>query len=260
MSEEKSKWEKFKEVDEGFNFKYIALIYKTKKLNNLIDLISNKLKRFWKAYFTLGIPASFLAMAQIFYTMFNSVNQSIGSDPSVGSGASVQVVIPGITIPLVAGLVAIMIVMIVHEISHGIATRISGIPIKSTGVFLAAVLPGAYVTPDEEVIYEHSLSDRLRIYGAGSYSNIVLGLLLLSFFKLFPNIVISSPLAMIFKWSVYLNIGVGAINLMPIYPLDGGRMIKDTLDRFAPNKKLSNSITGSLSIIGFVLILLGVIL
>jgi membrane-associated protease RseP (regulator of RpoE activity) len=38
-------------------------------------------------------------------------------------------------------------------------------------------------------------------------------------------------------WTYLLNIGIGLFNLLPVLPLDGGRMLKDTLEHFLEKKK-----------------------
>lgn len=38
-------------------------------------------------------------------------------------------------------------------------------------------------------------------------------------------------------WIYLLNIGIGLFNLLPVLPLDGGRMLKDTLEHFIEKKK-----------------------
>ncbi|WP_367883132.1 site-2 protease family protein [Thermococcus peptonophilus] len=62
--------------------------------------------------------------------------------------------------------------MVVHELSHGIVARADKLPLKSVGLVLLAVIPGAFVEPDEEELAKAPLRSRLRVYGAGSMANI----------------------------------------------------------------------------------------
>jgi membrane-associated protease RseP (regulator of RpoE activity) len=67
-----------------------------------------------------------------------------------------------------------MTVIVVHEFGHGIISRVEGVRIKSIGVLLLAVLPGAFVEPDEEDIEKSKRISKLRIYAAGSIFNLAL--------------------------------------------------------------------------------------
>ena len=67
-----------------------------------------------------------------------------------------------------------MTVLVVHEFGHGIISRVEGVRIKSIGVLLLAVLPGAFVEPDEEDIEKSKRISKLRIFAAGSIFNLSL--------------------------------------------------------------------------------------
>jgi len=72
---------------------------------------------------------------------------------------------------------ALSIVVITHELSHGIASLGEGVPLKSTGAFFAHVLMGGFVEPDEEKLNQAGEVTKLRVFAAGSYTNLVLGVL-----------------------------------------------------------------------------------
>ncbi len=74
--------------------------------------------------------------------------------------------------PLGYGLIALVTVIVVHEFAHGILARAEGIRIKSIGVLLLAIIPGAFVEPDEEEVKKANRLSKLRIYAAGSIFNI----------------------------------------------------------------------------------------
>ena len=40
--------------------------------------------------------------------------------------------------------------IIIHEFSHGILARVENVKINSIGLLLFAIIPGAFVEPDEE--------------------------------------------------------------------------------------------------------------
>lgn len=77
------------------------------------------------------------------------------------------------------GLIALATVLIVHEFSHGILAIVEKINVKSVGLMLFAILPGAFMEPDEEEMKEAKKSSKLRIYAAGSMANITLAVMAL---------------------------------------------------------------------------------
>jgi membrane-associated protease RseP (regulator of RpoE activity) len=168
-------------------------------MRDLIDSIAQKSPRFWKVIMNIGIPVAVFFMVLIFYLLIQSLDSTITTmltTPTKTVQSGVGIVIPGvdvpgspITPPLGYGLVALVTVLVVHEFAHGILARAEGIKIKSIGVLLLAILPGAFVEPDEKEVKKASRLTKLRIYAAGSIFNIgfagiafALALLLSAFF------------------------------------------------------------------------------
>jgi membrane-associated protease RseP (regulator of RpoE activity) len=92
--------------------------------------------------------------------------------------------IPGLTISLDLNTLfffgfSVAVVMILHELSHGLAARAEGIKVKNTGLLLLAVIPGAFVEPDEQDLVKAKKSSQTRVYAAGSTTNILLGIIAL---------------------------------------------------------------------------------
>ncbi|KPU63390.1 metalloprotease [Thermococcus sp. EP1] len=326
------------EKEEGLQIDFFVALWRTKRFVDFIDQVGTKFRKFWKTYSTLAIGIGFIGMAYVFYTLFNLALQSLKTKTAT---PGVQLVIPGITIPLWYGLVGLIVVMFVHELSHGFVARAEGLPLKSVGLVLFFVIPGAFVEPDEEALNKASLLSRLRVYAAGSMGNIVAAftaLLLLSFvltpiiqpagveisnlvpggpaqnylqkgdvivsidgqeikaveeffdimnkttagqmievevlrngnvlkfnislgshpdnpkkgyLGVYPAQYITSrigfdtiilPISFSLYWIYILNLGIGLMNLFPIIPLDGGKMLDDILKSFLPSK-VAKSIT-----------------
>ncbi len=125
----------------------------------------------------VGIFVAFAAMIFITWTLVSSL-------PSVFETPAVSIVIPGVEmpgssiyIPFVYGLIALATVLVVHEFSHGIQAIGEKISIKSIGLLLVAILPGAFVEPDEDELKQAKRSSRLRVYAAGSVANMTLALI-----------------------------------------------------------------------------------
>ena len=158
------------------------LMRKTTRMRDLIDSIAQKSPRFWKISMSIGIPVAVFFMVFMFvylgYNLENTIAKMLESPTQVvQSGVAIAlpgVHIPGspIDVPLVAGIIGLVTVIVVHEFAHGILARSEGIKIKSIGVLLLAVLPGAFVEPDEEEVKKAGRLSKLRVYAAGSIFNI----------------------------------------------------------------------------------------
>jgi membrane-associated protease RseP (regulator of RpoE activity) len=153
-------------------------VYKTTRLA-IIEKLAKKYPWAWKIAFSAGIVIGFIGMSQIFIVLLQNL---INFFVAPLQASPVLPLLPGITISgesLPYIIFGLAVVLLTHEISHGIAARIEGVKLKSAGLLLLAILPGAFVEPEEEDIKKVSPIARLRIFGAGSFSNIVTALLVL---------------------------------------------------------------------------------
>lgn len=162
---------------QGFEINFPVIMWKTQRLRGLISRISNFSPTFWRWYMNVGIVVAFGAMIFITWTLISSI-------PSVFDTPAVSIVIPGVEmpgssiyIPFFYGLIGLATVLIVHEFSHGIQAVGEKISIKSIGLLLFAIIPGAFVEPDEDELKEAKKSSRLRVYAAGSIANITLAII-----------------------------------------------------------------------------------
>ena len=158
----------------GVEMNFPVIMWRTQRLRGLISRISNFSPRFWRWYMNLGIVVAFGAMIFITWTLVSTL-------PTVFDTPSVSIIIPGVEmpgssiyIPFVYGLIALATVLVVHEFSHGIQSVGEKISIKSIGLLLFAIIPGAFVEPDEDELKNAKRSSRLRVYAAGSIANITL--------------------------------------------------------------------------------------
>jgi membrane-associated protease RseP (regulator of RpoE activity) len=158
----------------GVDFQGIILLWRTKRFNDFIDNVSKKGKKVWNVYSIIGIGAAVVGMITVFYFLFsNAVKVLISPEPSPGVGF----VIPGVTVPFWYSIIGLIVVLIVHEGSHGIIARANNIKLKSTGLALFVAIPGAFVEPDEEELKKTSRLTRMKVYAAGSMANFVTALI-----------------------------------------------------------------------------------
>lgn len=90
----------------------------------------------------------------------------------------VALLIPGVTLPLAAGLAALILLLIIHEFSHGILASMMKIRLKMIGLILFGIIPvGAFVEPDEKKVTKLDKASQNRIFIAGIGSNLLLSVL-----------------------------------------------------------------------------------
>ena len=158
----------------GFEIDFPIIMWRTERLRGFIKRISDISPRFWKYFMNFGIVASFIAMIGMTWLLVSSL-ETITTTPSV------SLVIPGVEmpgssiyVPLGYGLIGLATVLVVHEFSHGILAVSEKINIKSIGLLLVAIIPGAFVEPDEDELKASSRLSQLRVYAAGSVANMSL--------------------------------------------------------------------------------------
>ncbi len=158
----------------GFEIDFPIIMWRTERLRGFIKRISDISPRFWKYFMNFGIVASFVAMIGMTWLLVSSL-ETITTTPSV------SLVIPGVEmpgssiyVPLGYGLIGLATVLVVHEFSHGILAVSEKINIKSIGLLLVAIIPGAFVEPDEDELKASSRLSQLRVYAAGSVANMSL--------------------------------------------------------------------------------------
>lgn len=150
-------------------------LYRTKRLNNLIDRLARRGRVIWKFIWDVGVISG-LGILIVGLAIF-TINIPLFFLPAAeGTSTAIAVapVIPGITVSfqtLPYFVVAIMIGAIVHEFAHGIAARVEEVELKSTGIFIFLVLFGAFVESDEKSLTQKSRRSKVRIMAAGALAN-----------------------------------------------------------------------------------------
>ena len=152
--------------------------------------------------------------------LFNTVSYAL----SVYSGApqaslltsqvpGVAPVIPGIDIPLIAGILALVIILTIHEMSHGVLARIAKVKLKQIGVLLFGVIPiGAFVEPDERAVLKLDKGKQNAISAAGISSNFIAAIVF--FLLMFSMFIFIVP-------TIYYNKGVFINGVIPNTPSNG---------------------------------------
>lgn len=210
------------------------LIRRTQKMRGLIDFIANLCPKFWRWSMNIGIPIAVLGMIFMVYTTIISFIYLFQSPVAPAALLLPGVDIPGspVFIPVVSGLIALVLLVVVHEFGHGILARVDGVGIKSIGVILATILPGAFVELDEEDVGKAKKSSKLRIYAAGSIFNLALAMMALIAVLSMSNLFI--PYA-------FQENGIKIISVTPGGPSEGvleDGMIFSSINGFPINDKM----------------------
>ncbi len=87
--------------------------------------------------------------------------------------------LPVYSLPLIPWIVSIFIILVVHEFSHAIVARREDIRVKSMGYGFFGPLPLGFAEPDEKQIQKAASIKKTRIFAAGSWSNILTGVLMI---------------------------------------------------------------------------------
>jgi membrane-associated protease RseP (regulator of RpoE activity) len=165
----------------GFSIYPFLIMWKTKRFNNFIDQLGTRYRSLWKVLGTIGVAMSVGALLYISYILIQNLYYLLFSPES---GSPVTPLIPGVTLSLTFNTMfffglSIAIILISHELAHGVSARAEGIGVKQTGLLLLAIIPGAFVEPDEESLKKARRASQARVYAAGSATNIVLALFVL---------------------------------------------------------------------------------
>lgn len=159
----------------GIIAKPYYLMLKTVVFNGWLEKIGSKFRRGWLAYFDIGAA---MGVGLLGFVVYSFISNAIGLFQHASTAGPTYLIIPlpGLTVsweifPYI--LLAIAVLLIPHEVAHGIASVLDKVPLKSSGVFMAVFLPGGFVEIDEENLAKRKARTKLRVFAAGSFTNVV---------------------------------------------------------------------------------------
>lgn len=82
-------------------------------------------------------------------------------------------------------IIAVSIGGVIHEFSHGIFARLANLKVGSTGFAFLGPFLGAFVEPDEKAMRKAKKIDQLGVLGAGTFSNVVVALIVAALMWIF---------------------------------------------------------------------------
>ncbi len=126
-------------------------------------------------FFSLLLNSFSILLAVFAIFQHFAANGVVTTKPLQSVIPGVAPIIPGLDIPLIAGVIALAVLLVAHEFSHGILSRIFRVRIKSIGLLLFGIIPiGAFVEPDEEKVKKLDAISQNKIFSAGISANFVL--------------------------------------------------------------------------------------
>jgi Zn-dependent protease/CBS domain-containing protein len=153
---------------------------------------------------------------------------------------------------IVGALIALLFFgsVLAHELSHALVARRFGLKVKEITLFIfggAATLEGETKRPLDEAL----------IAGVGPLTSLVIGAVLLGI-----DAVIKQPqLAAITGWLGFINLTLGFFNLIPGFPMDGGRILHAVLWKLRGDRSAATrNAAGVGRLFGYLLIAGGVFL
>lgn len=122
----------------------------------------------------------------------------------------------------VAGVLGLLISIVVHEFSHSLVARRFGLPIRGISLFIfggIAEMEDEPPSPKAEFI--------MAI--AGPLASFAIAAALWTFIDFEPGRTSPGWAEAVLFYLAYLNLVLGIFNLIPAYPLDGGRVLRSAL-------------------------------
>jgi len=122
----------------------------------------------------------------------------------------------------VAGAIGLFLSIVFHEFWHAIIARLYGLPIKGITLF---VFGGVAEMEDEP----HNAKTELLMAIAGPVSSVALGISFLLVYGVGRTIRWPEPVGGVLFYLGWLNLVLAVFNMLPAFPLDGGRVLRSIL-------------------------------
>jgi len=134
---------------------------------------------------------------------------------------------------LIMGLCSALLLFVsvlLHELSHALVARRNNIPIRGITLFIF----GGIAEMDQEPPTARS---EILMAAAGPLCSGILSFLFLLIGNLFTNFLPYPPIIGILKYCVFINTALMIFNLLPGFPLDGGRILRAVIWNYTGDLK-----------------------
>ncbi|MCK9263377.1 MAG: site-2 protease family protein [Desulfomonilia bacterium] len=153
----------------------------------------------------------------------------------------------------VIGALGLFFSIIFHEMSHSLVSREFGLEIRGITLFVF----GGVSEMNEE---PNNSRTEFFMAVAGPLSSIFLGFVFYGVYRFGIQAQWPAPVGAVFNYLAVINFVLAAFNLVPAYPLDGGRVLRSALWKWKGNLRWATRIASRIGAgFGLALIFLGVL-
>ncbi|MDS0475935.1 site-2 protease family protein [Natrinema sp. 1APR25-10V2] len=222
-----------------------------------------------------GIPIkldfTFLLVLPLFAYLIGTRIGPVAELLNVGLGAEIDVgVISGGATPWVLGLTAavgLFVGVILHELGHSLTAQRYGFPIDSITLWLFGGIASFSEMPED-------WRQELTIAIAGPIVSVLVGIGSYGLYALVPGVLgdasptLFNGARFVLGYLALLNVSLAIFNMLPAFPMDGGRVLRALLARSKPYARATQQaasvgkvfavLMGLLGLFAFNIILIGV--
>jgi Zn-dependent protease/CBS domain-containing protein len=140
--------------------------------------------------------------------------------------------------------------VLVHELAHSVVARARGLPVKNITLFVFGGVSNIEKEPGSAGI-------EFQMAVVGPITSLLIGGL--AYVLLLPLGNNTSPLAAILFYIAFSNILLGIFNLLPGFPMDGGRVLRSIIWKINGNLRKATRVASIVGeIFGYLFILIGI--
>lgn len=151
----------------------------------------------------------------------------------------------------VCGTIGLLFAIVFHEFCHSLIARRFGMPMKGITLF---IFGGVAEMQDEPP----SAKAEFYMSIAGPLSSILLSGVFYGFYRLGTYAAWAGPVIAVLAYLAWINIILAIFNLVPAFPLDGGRILRSALWAYKKNIKWATRIASKAgATFGIILMVLG---
>ncbi len=178
----------------GFEIKPYSLTYKNQNVQLILTRLLNRTQRATRVFSNTSVVLGFIMMGLGFWYLASNLSNFFVKPESF---SEMTVLIPGVTIQSTANIIyfllAVPIVLVIHEGAHGIVATLEKIRIKTGGFAVFIALFAGFVEPDEEEFAKARKISRLRVIGAGATSNVLFSFIIAALLIFNPSFALIMP-------------------------------------------------------------------